>query len=73
MEDEIEQRSCESLEKNSNDETPNEKQQIEGQMNHNQHSDKENSDPNREDSKLSNIQQQRRHDEPSELSFEICK
>lgn len=68
MEDEIEQQTCESNEKITNDEN----QQFEGQMNHIQHNDKENSNPNKENSKSNNIQQ-RRHDEPSELSFEICE
>lgn len=68
MDDEIEQKSCEIQEEILNDEN----QQIEGQMNHNQHSDKENSDLIKEKSKTNNIQE-RRHDEPSELSFEICK
>lgn len=72
MEEEIKQKTCENHEKILNGETSNENQQLEGQMNHNQHNDKENSDPNEVKSSSNNIQQ-RRHDEPSELSFEICK
>ncbi len=68
MEDEKEQKNSEIREKTSSDETPNK----EGQMNHNQQTNKENSDPNLEKKSLNDIQQ-RRHDEPSALSFEICE
>ena len=72
MEDVKEKNESENQVKTFNDETKN--QQTE--MNHNDSDvikDKENSNPNKEESETNNIQQARRHDEPSELSFEICE
>ena len=67
MECESEVRHCENLDKNSADEKM-ENGNNEHHINGNQ--DKENANPN--GGKKASKETQRRHDEPSELSFEIC-
>lgn len=67
MESERKIDNLEDFEKTKSEETKKPNQLNGGQMNH--HTDKENENPNTEN-KENNI---RRHDEPSELSFEICK
>lgn len=76
MEDVIEKNESENQVKSFNDEIITKNQQTEGQMNHYENGDdeikdKENLNPNKEENASNNIQ--RRHDEPSELSFEICE
>lgn len=66
MESERKIENFEVLEKTKNDEIKTENQSNGGQMIH--QNDKENANPNKETTE-NNI---RRHDEPSELSFEIC-
>lgn len=61
-----------------NDEILKQQQKVEGQMNHDKNNgvlkDKENAIPNMlETNGEINNKPQRRHDEPSELSFEICE
>lgn len=78
MEDVVEINASENQVKTTNDETLTKNQQTEGQMTQMNHDDdeikdKENNNPNMEETALNNLQQQRRHDEPSELSFEICE
>lgn len=65
MECEVERKDCENLDKNKNF---SDEKMVENHINNVQN--KENSNPNMENGV--NNEPQRRHDEPSELSFEIC-
>lgn len=73
MEDVREKNESENQVKTFNDEILANQQTKMNHDNSDEIKDKENSNPNKEENETNNIQQSRRHDEPSELSFEICE
>lgn len=73
MEDVREKNESENQVKTFNDEILANQQTKMNHDNSDEIKDKENSNPNKEENETNNIQQTRRHDEPSELSFEICE
>lgn len=73
MEDVREKNASENQVKTFNDEILANQQTKMNHDNSDEIKDKENSNPNKEENETNNIQQTRRHDEPSELSFEICE
>lgn len=73
MEDVREKNESENQVKTFNDEILANQQTKINHDNSDEIKDKENSNPNKEENETNNIQQSRRHDEPSELSFEICE
>lgn len=73
MEDVREKNASENQVKTFNDEILANQQTKMNHDNSDEIKDKENSNPNKEENETNIIQQTRRHDEPSELSFEICE